>query len=225
MTVKFKDGTELSGDFYEVIEQIEAKYGHYPYSIESDQSYENPWGIGEHTARISMLGFTAEFTVTVEETPIESIEIEPIQYLEHTGGQWSNWTPDDNYMPDSWYYYYEDPQKITVRFKDGTVFSGRWYEVTEQVRTKTQYTGSIYSIGSNQYWNPWGVGEHTARISLLALLRFTAPPTFLETESPKRLTTIFCGCSFFSLPACRSLRTYTQMYLPKKCFPERYALL
>ena len=82
ITVKFEDGTVISGDYMSVQSKVYDKTG---FNIEynDDQSYENPWGVsyenpwgvGKHTAVVLFLGLVSEYTVEVIETPIENIEV------------------------------------------------------------------------------------------------------------------------------------------------------
>lgn len=78
VAVTFADGTQYSGTFNEV-----AAITDNALEINTDQSYENPWDLGVHTASINLYGFEAEFTVTVVETPVASMVIEPIECIKH----------------------------------------------------------------------------------------------------------------------------------------------
>lgn len=74
LTVKFKDGTVISGDYWSVRSEVYDKTGFY-IELNDGQSYENPWGVGKHTTSVSFLWLVSEYTVEVIETPVKSIDV------------------------------------------------------------------------------------------------------------------------------------------------------
>ena len=109
----------------------------------SDESYDNQWGVGTHTATLEYMGFKKEYNIIIEPNPISSIEIEDVSIMEHSDG-WDNGES---------FYYYVNNLKGTVTFSDGTVkdySGGIWLE------------DEWYSIDvdtSIQYENPWTTGN------------------------------------------------------------------
>ena len=64
-TIVLKDGTVLEPDYWGDLEYNGSWY--YP-SYETDQSYENQWGVGTHTVNVTIMGFEASFDVIIEES-------------------------------------------------------------------------------------------------------------------------------------------------------------
>lgn len=103
-TVTLKDGQTIKSQSGTVTidgEEYEAYVTH--------NQYENQWGVGDHTATITFMGATAEFSVTITESPVERIEIDDITLREGI----------DSYYTGSHEQYYINPE-YTVYFKDGT---------------------------------------------------------------------------------------------------------
>lgn len=94
LTVLFEDGTEFSGAiwYFESIYEM-------PVSFDSDQSYENQWGVGTNKAEITLGTQTFEYDVTVFENPIESLEVAPVTVIE------GNWVERSYYIDEEWIDY------------------------------------------------------------------------------------------------------------------------
>lgn len=147
-TVTFTDGTvynNTNGDsFYH--------NGDY-YSISSfdNQGANNQWTPGNtYTATASLGGLSAEVSVTITESPVESVVFDPVTLEEYTGGYWSWSNGVQYYMYSGWTSYIS----FTVTFKDGTVKSGSWGNPVE-------YNGEVYAVNGATNWqdeNPWLVG-------------------------------------------------------------------
>ena len=84
ITVTLSDGRSKTGTCWEIEEEFGISIGCY-----DAQSFDNQWGIGEHTAYVTCENYTGEFTVNVIENPIESFSVEPISFTEFTNG-WIN---------------------------------------------------------------------------------------------------------------------------------------
>ena len=69
MTVLYKDGTKISGDF----DEIYAKTGYYP-SISCDIS-PSDWSVGTQTVSVSFMGFSADTDIEIIANPYKSISI------------------------------------------------------------------------------------------------------------------------------------------------------
>ena len=146
-TVTFANGEVVSGEGY----MFDHNGVHYYFEIETDQSKTNQWTKGNtYTATVSLMGKSVEVPVTIEETPIESIHVEPMSFLEYYGGGWAE------FYDDSFYYYkVSERLKGTVTFKDGTTvaladpveYNGEkfWYQLTDSQSFDTQWTaGNTY---------------------------------------------------------------------------------
>ncbi len=157
ITLHYKDGTTFTGDPSE----IEERLGIWP-SCNSDQSYHNQWGVGDHTATLTLGGFEVEYPVTIQACPIDRFEVAPISLIEGMDGNMEEgyWDENNNFIEQRWFYYYVDPTEITVYFKDGRpAFTGTRSDIENQL-------GFWPEILTDQsYHNQWGVGDHTATLS------------------------------------------------------------
>lgn len=165
VTVNFTNGDFISGNTSEIAEFVGSYTNCY-----SNQSYDNQWGLGNHTATITICGHEQNYTVKVVETPVESILVDDITYIEGTNG----WVDHDTENP-GWYCYDINPEELTVILKNGDEISGTLNEVCEQL-------GCWQNCTSDQsYNNQWSVGQHKATIDLLGV---TAEYKIVITESP-----------------------------------------
>ncbi len=112
-TITLSDGTVIEGDNNAIYNELEEWV-----NIEDDQSYENQWGVGKHTATASIFGVTCEVEVEVKASPVASISFTKL--------------PDDN-------KYYENEYVdltgavLRVNFTDNT------YEELEITRNTLVY--------------------------------------------------------------------------------------
>lgn len=157
ITLHYKDGTTFTG----APSEIEERIGVMP-TCNSDQSYHNQWGAGDHSATLTLGGFEVEYPVTIQECPIDRFEVAPISLIEGMDGNMEEgyWDENNNFIEQRWFYYYVDPAEITVYFKDGRpAFTGRQSDIMDQL-------GFWPEILTDQsYHNQWGLGDHTATLS------------------------------------------------------------
>ncbi len=115
ITVTFKDNTSKE---YSHIDDLKAKLDIYGI-IMSDESEDNQWQVGKHTAKLYLFGEVIDFDVNIVSGPVESLELLSEIKTEYT------------------YLYYEKPalDGVTVRvnFKDG-----------KSVIKNTQYNRRIF---------------------------------------------------------------------------------
>ncbi|MBE6727857.1 MAG: hypothetical protein E7562_04325 [Ruminococcaceae bacterium] len=137
ITVNFTNGMSVSG----YTSEIQNFIGVYPQCY-SDQSFENQWGIGEHSATLKLAGFEVEYTVIIKESPVRSIDIKDVTVYENIGG----------YKTENGYYYYINPF-FDVTFADGSKLEGCQHNV--------YYDGKLFwfDVETNQYNEPWSVGN------------------------------------------------------------------
>lgn len=173
VTVTFKDGSTVSGTYWEIYEQTGSRV-----ETKSDQR-ENHWDVGEHTATLHFMGFEAQFTVIIAESNVENVIVEDMTFVEGTNGSWQ--TNYDNGTYITYYYYDVNPEKYTVVYKDGTSISGS----VDQIYEQTGYNIDIDTV--QNYENPWGVGEHTVRVSFMGVL---SEYTVTITPSPVESITV-----------------------------------
>ena len=153
-TVTFANGEVVSGEGY----MFDHNGEHYNFEMESDQSKTNQWTAGNtYTATVSLMGKSVEVPVTIKETPIESIDVEPVSFMENHGGDWAKFYDDC-------FYYYKVSERLngTVTFKDGTTTA-----LTECV----EYNGEMFwcSLTDSQcYDDQWQAGNtYVEQLSLM----------------------------------------------------------
>jgi len=143
--------------------------GSYGYSIIDNQSHETPWGVGKHTITFSCLGYEQDFEIEVVANPykVKNVSVEAGRYLiENNDGYITNdyiYNESTDEYTEVEYFSYSvgDSQPvITIEFEDGTIISGRDYQINEQI--------DVYpSVSSYQsYENSWGLGRYTAYLDI-----------------------------------------------------------
>ena len=152
-TVTFEDG-EVVSDV-----GVDVYYGEerYKFDMFATQSYDNQWTAGNtYDLYVFLTGVEAVVEVTILESPVESIELEPIEIVEGTSSDYVyEYNPETNeYDLEYLCYYPQECLKYTVTFKDGTVVSDTGYQL--------EYKGRLYefeAITDQSYKNQWLVGN------------------------------------------------------------------
>ncbi len=157
-TMTLKDGTVVTDRWFEY------NGGEYWVGISFEQSYENCWTIGNtYYGTVSVLGYETTVPVTIVDSPVVSIVIEPLELLENVDGDWrydeywdeetGSWVETDRY-----FYYETDYVSYTVTMRNGTVirgtesgfdYDGQWYsfEITSDQDAYQYWTaGNSYSF-------------------------------------------------------------------------------
>ena len=154
-TVTLKDGTVKTAS----ADEFYSEFG-FRYSVSSNQSAENEWGVGEHEFTVTIAGVDYPCKVTITESPIENVVIKAQKaVIEKTGGYYHGG-----------YYHYDldsfDPE-FTVTLKDGTVKiippNSYSFEDLSGIRhVDLDHNLPSCLVSSNQSAeNEWGVGKHT----------------------------------------------------------------
>ena len=161
-TVYYADGRVSVYGFYEVIDSLGVEL-----FCESDQSADNKWGCGTHTATASFMGVTCEYQVIIEESPVERIEVAPVTLIDGVDGYWT-WDEiwddeEEDYGCLEWYYYEVWPSEITVYYKDGTVST---YD-TDCLQDETGAT--LYCTSDQGPENNWGLGTYIVRAEYMGV--------------------------------------------------------
>lgn len=137
----------------------------YNCGIVTDQSYENRWETGSHTATGSVVNFNFDFVVEIIEDLIVNVNVEPVVIYKNTNGYhctetiWDEETQTE--IPVSYYYYdLPWPSDYTITLYDGTEyhndgfnFGGDWYDL------RIEYPRQSYD-------NPLTVGVHAVKCSV-----------------------------------------------------------
>ena len=182
--ITLKDGTVLEGR--DVMGDSFEYNGQY-YSVENiidSQSYKNPWGIGKHEAKASLAGYEFTYQVEICESPVKSVEVEPVYLIENYDGYYAKeslYDEEDNYLGESeeYYVYSTYPDNVTITLNDGTKHTNGF------IWKNTHFDVDIDNLQS--YKNQWSVGKHTGSGSI-AGFDFTYD-VYVE-ESPVKSVTV-----------------------------------
>lgn len=162
--VTFSDGT--------VVDEEELDEFEHEVYVEDDQ-YENPWGVGKHTATLWVDDMSADFTVEVVKTPAVSLHVEDVVL-----GEDSVQTFYDIHGG-SWTYYDDTPLSFTVTLDDGTELESLPFAPA------VLYNDSYYILeveDDQSFDNCWEPGNtYTATARILGV-ETTYKVTILETH-------------------------------------------
>lgn len=173
ITITYTGGRVVSGNPDEIFQQTGVSV-----QCHSEQSWQNQWGVGVHTATLSFMGKTVEYTVTITESDIVGVTAFNLTVMEGTGGQWNPYTDADGEMG-HYYYYNFMSHDITIHYKDGESFTGNYEEIYQQTGYYPEF------ITTQSIETPWGVGTHTVTVGFLG-----ATGTFDVTITPTNVTGI-----------------------------------
>ena len=158
-TVEFKDGTTCTGDLNVIFD----KTG-YDISFTDDQSYENPWGKGKHTATARFMGVSCDYAATVVENPVKRITATDFSTIEQCGGDWVDvYNPETEQNDLRWFCYKTDQTTLTVEYKDGRKITGE----SGSIYNETGY--DVWFTDDQSYENPWGKGKHDVTATFMGV--------------------------------------------------------
>ncbi len=177
ITVFYSDGSSAKAAFYDVYPLV----GYSP-TVRHNQSKDNEWEIGKHTASIICGDFTDEFTVTVLPSPAVSMTVQDATVRQYIDGSHST---------ESLFLYTLNPI-LTVTFNDGTVITGTRGDIQEQCGYQVYWDSDQSTAGE------WGVGDHTATALFMGLrAEFTVTVvdivTSVEMITPPTNTSLLYG--------------------------------
>ncbi len=161
-TAILSDGTRVTG----TATQIAGQTGLWAVDYTDGQSAQTPWGVGEHTAAIVYGDVRGEFTVTVQETPVASVEAVTTDVKEyHVDGYYDGYTDPQTgeYVRDAWFRYDAPRVMMTVTYKDGTVLTGD----REDVYRASGYPPS-YRV-TQSYGNELKIGDNPATLVFMGV--------------------------------------------------------
>ena len=152
-TITLKDGSTIedSSEYFYYNDE------YYEFNIISSQDYYNQWTAGNtYTFDVELFNLHAEVPVTITESPIKSIEVEPITLYEGLDGYNEyDYNPEtDEY--DLKYFNYTPQQRInyTLTLNDGSTIEG--------TGNKFEYNDVSYYLDyhtDQSYENQWTVGN------------------------------------------------------------------
>jgi len=158
VTVTLSDGKSVTcnGDsgYYDIYRAT----GYWP-QFHDDQSADNEWGIGDHTVPWTLGEFSGTYTVTVEETPVDSIRMDDVVVRENIDGYRNGHRDPDSgrWMSNTWFVYdtYTPTSMVTILYKSGP-------PMTLPVSALFGRTGyRMYFDAGQNYDNQLTLGEHT----------------------------------------------------------------
>ncbi len=155
-TVTLKDGEVIEGTADEIAYMTDE------YFATVDDQYKNPWQLGENTAKLVFIGYEFSFSVEVVKDAVVSVVGEPMTYLiKDYSGNWEYFY-DENGNETEYFCYdvYEAEPMFTITYEDGSTFTGTDEEIYWE-------TGVWTYDETEQYANPWVVGENTANMTYL----------------------------------------------------------
>ena len=179
--------TDKDGNVYEKkAEDWGVRYkgrSYFPF-FEDDQSSNNKWDVGFHTAKVKLFGLEAEFTVEVKPSPFKSIVFDDINLIENVSG-YTEYDFDDDENELEMFRYYVDYGNYTVTFTDGTT--------QKSVDGFITYNGQKYAPTIDEpvqsFENPLKVGDsQVVKASFMGIdstVRMTVVKSPVESVSVK----------------------------------------
>ena len=134
------------------------------YDFETDQTLENQWSTGDHTASMYIGGFSLDFTVTIRECAVESITVDDVTLTEGADGEYVEvYDENDNPTDDYWYRYDYYPRSITVHYNNGTTES---LDSLNELRNIEGFenTEEIIMCDEQSFENSWKAGSYKIRL-------------------------------------------------------------
>ncbi len=173
-TVYFENGESVSGKG-NTLNYNDKEYGFY---TTDNQSVTSPWTVGNtYTPKVSVWGFEKELSVSIVETPVKSLTIEPISVIENYDGYKSG-DYDENWEYQNYYRYaWEGKVAYTIEFFDGE-------EIANDYGQNFEYKGEDYYLSYSDdqgLKNQWTVGN-TYNVTVSALgYEVEVPVTVVKT--------------------------------------------
>ena len=152
-TITLKNGTKCESTQYSSVYYD----NNWLYLDVSDDQEENPWGLGKHTVKGTIMGVTDEFTVEIIESPVKSVTAEPVTLIEDADGYLDDYyDPITDEFVGSYFRYDSYPYSYTLTFKDDTVLTSDEYGCV-------LYDGELYEVtgivDNQSYDSQWTIGN------------------------------------------------------------------
>ncbi len=171
-TVTFGDGTvkEGKGDI------ITHNNSTYRINTFDDQYNTTPWEAGNtYQATASLNGVKTNFSVTIEESPVEKIEVSPLVLAEDINGHYFyDYNEETNKYDLEYFKYSLYNIPLTITFKDGTVITD----------THIEYEGAYYNTNyiytDQSYQNAWTPGNTYTAYILVSDRKVEVPVKIVE---------------------------------------------
>ncbi len=132
VTVTATDGRSFTGNFWEVLEQMDEAYDvpiSWDFYFAEDQTEHHFTAGNTYEAILTIDRKTAVYQVTIMDNPVASVSVSDVSVLEGTNGEY-----ETTGNGEEWFRYYDiEPENIVVKMADGSSFSGSPWEVSEQI--------------------------------------------------------------------------------------------
>lgn len=153
-TVKTENGENFTFDSqYEMFNKFGGEFKW----IKGEQSYANPWSVGENEIEVEYMGLTAKTSIKIVENNVQSVKaVMEKDIMENRDGMIYSSPGEAKY-----YFRYDFMPKITVTFKDNT---SKEYSHIDALNAELDTYGIIMSDESED--NQWQLGKHTAKLYL-----------------------------------------------------------
>lgn len=176
MDVYYSDGSSYNYNDYWISDDIGSYHVEYEYDVQPEEWQEGGVYTADYRIDVNGTVYEGQYTVTIEECPILSMEFEPIYLVEHTNGDWNRgdyWDSElGEYVHYEYFHYYDVYPRATVTMKDGTVY--------ENV-SELHWGDGWYSFDFSQsYRNPLEYGMNYVTGSLLGY-DYTIPVEVMDT--------------------------------------------
>ena len=132
--------------------------------INDNQTPDNVWTVGVHHERFELNGVFADYDQEIVESPVASITAQGSKvfstYTEH--GYWG----PNGYEDIVWEKYNSDPGSVTVKFKNGTEFTGNVHECRSKIMDMTGMELGMQIEDGQTPTEKWQPGVHQVKLSL-----------------------------------------------------------
>ncbi|MBR0447466.1 MAG: leucine-rich repeat protein, partial [Clostridia bacterium] len=175
-TITMKDGSVIKGEgnYFD--------YNGVEYRVDSsdNQSCDNQWVVGgNYTVSITVLGYKVDVSVAIVESPVVDTNMQPVEIVENTKGDWEDiWNDEGENVGTYYRYRWWNQLKGTITLNDGTVLTangGGFYDDDEN-----WHSVSHDDIQSSE--NPWIVGN--TYYPTISVLGKTVTIPVIITEHP-----------------------------------------
>ncbi len=176
IVVTLKDGSVIEGSFGEIIDAIRDEYGDYDFNVfwTSEETPYLQWTAGDHEAEFGIDDLSVTYGVKVLANPIVKVEVDPVTRFDTEVIDWRNGPGSSFKIVDS------EPGLITVTLTDNTVIAGNLWNWDGEPSVCDQlleilggdfddYTLARVYDDQMHTGTKWGVGEHTATLTILGV--------------------------------------------------------
>ncbi len=145
-----------------------SKYGSDSLSLDDSKQVDNPWGVGQHSFLLTILGHQVELDITILERPFTGFTViaNNASVKENTKGYMSSrWDSEKQEQVSYWRYYdYADSCKYILSYEDGTEETFSAYELENRFGEWPES-----NMSSLQYNAPFEPGTYEIIVTYMGL--------------------------------------------------------